>query len=80
MAQVNERYRVWCPTTGCEAETNGYVYCFACRQQQTERAKQWYRRHRADVLAAKRARLGRPRRGLWKNAERMRHAQKEKAA
>jgi hypothetical protein len=62
-------YRVWCPTAGCEAETDGYVYCFACRQVQTERAKRWYRAHRKQVLAAKKARLGRPRRGLWKDAQ-----------
>jgi hypothetical protein len=60
-------YRILCPTGGCGQRTAGYVYCRACRVAQSELAKQWYRRHRDEVLAAKRQRLGRPRRGLWKD-------------
>ena len=42
-----------CP--GCHFDHDGsrFIFCFECRQEQSEKAKRWYRKNRAYALAMK---------------------------
>lgn len=42
-----------CP--GCHFDHDGspFIFCFECRQEQSEKAKRWYRANRAYAPAAK---------------------------
>jgi hypothetical protein len=45
-----------CPSCHFDHDGSRFIFCFECRQEQSERAKRWYRRNREKALQAKRER------------------------